>query len=64
MYGEYNPPTWDMKQDQKWVDMSVDYLNYLVNDLGFSCIKYFVIFNEPDGKGDACRAGCSSRLQE
>ena len=42
MYGEYNPPTWDMKQDQKWVDMSVDYLNYLVNDLGFSCIKYFV----------------------
>ncbi len=49
MYGEYNPPTWDMKADQRWVDMSVDYLNYLVNDLGFSCIKYFVIFNEPDG---------------
>lgn len=49
MYGEYNPPTWAMKQDRKWVDMSVDYLNYLVNDLGFSCIKYFVIFNEPDG---------------
>lgn len=49
MYGEYNPPAWDMKQDQKWVDMSVDYLNYLVNDLGFSCIKYIVIFNEPDG---------------
>lgn len=49
MYGEYNPPTWDMKEDQRWVDMSIDYLNYLVNDLGFSCIKYFVIFNEPDG---------------
>ncbi|MBD8388551.1 hypothetical protein [Dysgonomonas sp. BGC7] len=49
MYGEYNPPTWNMKADQKWVDMSVDYLNYLVNDLGFSCVKYFVIFNEPDG---------------
>lgn len=49
VYGEYNPPTWDMKADPKWVDMSVDYLNYLVNDLGFSCIKYFVIFNEPDG---------------
>lgn len=49
MYGEYNPPEWNLKQDQKWVDMSVDYLNYLVNDLGFSCIKYFVIFNEPDG---------------
>ncbi len=49
MYGEYNPPTWDMKADQAWVDMSIDYLNYLVNELGFSCIKYFVIFNEPDG---------------
>lgn len=49
VYGEYNPPTWDMKEDQKWVDMSVDYLNYLVNDLGFSCIKHFIIFNEPDG---------------
>lgn len=49
MFGEYNPPTWDMKADQKWVDMSVDYLNYLVNDLGFTCIRYFVIFNEPDG---------------
>ena len=49
MYGEYNPPTWDMKADRKWIDMSVDYLNYLVSDLSFSCIKYFVIFNEPDG---------------
>lgn len=49
MYGEYNPPTWEMKDSQQWIDMSVDYLNYLVNDLGFSCIKYFVIFNEPDG---------------
>ena len=49
VYGEYNPPTWDMKDDPKWVDMSVDYLNMLVNEKGFSCIKYFVIFNEPDG---------------
>jgi hypothetical protein len=49
VYGEYNPPTWEMKADRQWIDMSVDYLNYLVNDLGFSCIKYFIIFNEPDG---------------
>ncbi len=49
VYGEYNPPTWEMKDSQKWVDMSVDYLNYLVNELGFTCIKQFVIFNEPDG---------------
>lgn len=49
IYGEYNPPTWDMKQDQKWIDMAVDYLNMLVMDKGFTCIKHFVIFNEPDG---------------
>ena len=49
MYGEFNPPTEAMKSDSHWVDMSVDYLNYLVNDLGFDCIRYFVIFNEPDG---------------
>lgn len=49
VYGEYNPPTWEMKDDARWIDMSVDYLNFLVNDCGFSCIKYFVIFNEPDG---------------
>ena len=49
VYGEYNPPEWSMKDSPQWVDMSVDYLNYLVNDLGFDCIKYFIIFNEPDG---------------
>lgn len=49
IYGEYNPPTWEMKDSPEWVKMSVDYLNMLVNEKGFSCIKYFVIFNEPDG---------------
>lgn len=53
VFGEYNPPSFKMKQDQKWIDMSVDYLNYLVNDLGFACIKYFIIFNEPDGDWSA-----------
>lgn len=53
MFGEYNPPGFGMKQDQKWVDMSVDYLNHLVDDLNFTCIKYFVIFNEPDGNWSA-----------
>lgn len=49
IFGEYNPPTWEMKDAQEWVDMSVDFLNHLVNELGFSCIKHFIIFNEPDG---------------
>lgn len=48
-YGEYNPPTWAMKDSQRWVEMSVDYLHFLVCDLGFDCIRHFIIFNEPDG---------------
>lgn len=49
IYGEFNPPSPSMKDSERWVEMSVDYLNHLVNDLGFDCIKHFVIFNEPDG---------------
>lgn len=49
IYGEYNPPTWEMKDSPEWVRMSVDFLNYLVTEKGFDCIKHFIIFNEPDG---------------
>ena len=49
VYGEYNPPTWDKKGSQEWVEASVKHLNWLVADRGFDCIKHFVIFNEPDG---------------
>ena len=49
VYGEYNPPTWEMKDSPAWVKASVKHLNYLVGENGFTCIKYFVIFNEPDG---------------
>ena len=49
VYGEFNPPEPSMKDSQRWVEMSVNYLDYLVNELGFDCIKHFVIFNEPDG---------------
>ena len=49
VYGEYNPPTWEMKGSQEWVEASVRHLNWLVADNGFTCIRHFVIFNEPDG---------------
>lgn len=49
IFGEYNPPTWEMKDSQEWIDMSVDFLADLVLERGFDCIKQFVIFNEPDG---------------
>ncbi len=49
LFGEYNPPRWDMKQDQQWVEMATNYLNYLVAEKGMTCIKYYNFFNEPDG---------------
>lgn len=49
IYGEFNPPAWSMKDSDEWVEMSVKYLNWLVEDNGFHCIRNFVIFNEPDG---------------
>ncbi len=55
LFGEYNPPTspggerWDMYQSQEWVEMAVNYLNYLVVEKGMTCIKYYNFFNEPDG---------------
>jgi len=49
LFGEFNPPSWSMKQDTSWIGMAVDYLNYLVVEQGFTCIKYYNLFNEPDG---------------
>lgn len=49
LFGEYNPPEWSMKEDTAWISMAVDYLNYLVVEQGFTCIKYYNLFNEPDG---------------
>lgn len=49
VYGEFNPPSPELKGSDEWVRMSVAYLNWLVGENGFSCIRHFVIFNEPDG---------------
>ncbi len=49
MFGEFNPPKWSMKQDTAWIKIASDFLNYLVDDLGFTCIRYYNLFNEPDG---------------
>lgn len=63
VYGEYNPPTWEMKASQQWVTMAVDYLNFLVQEQGFTCIKHFVIFNEPDGNWASTDGNFSLWLQ-
>lgn len=49
IYGEFNPPDRSLKADDAWVKMSVDYLDWLVREKGFDCIRHFIIFNEPDG---------------
>ena len=49
LFGEFNPPDRSLKADPAWVKMSVDYLDWLVQEKGFDCIRHFIIFNEPDG---------------
>ena len=56
IWGEFNPPKAELKGSREWVEMSVSYLNRLVEHYGFNCIKHFVIFNEPDGNW-ACTDG-------
>ena len=49
MFGEFNPPNRKLKLDTKWVKMAVNYLNFLVVESGYTCIKYYIPTNEPDG---------------
>lgn len=49
LFGEFNPPTWSMRESWEWIEYSVKYLNFLVEEKGFTCITDFIIYNEPDG---------------
>jgi hypothetical protein len=35
--------------DQQWIDIIVQFLDYLINKKEFSCIKYYNLINEPNG---------------
>jgi len=35
--------------DLDWLDRSLNFLSYLVNDKGYTCVKYFNMVNEPNG---------------
>ncbi|MEO9806521.1 MAG: hypothetical protein ABJF04_24885 [Reichenbachiella sp.] len=35
--------------DLKWIQMIVDYLNFLIIDKGYTCIKIYDLVNEPNG---------------
>ena len=47
---EYNMFT-DVTSDPRWATMTADILEYLINNQGIRCIKYFVNSNEPNYSG-------------
>jgi hypothetical protein len=63
LIGDYGVPGFwgypgniDRVDDPRFTAMTVKYLDYLVNKKGFSCIKYYIITNEPNGDW-ACTKG-------
>ena len=53
--GDFQDDPWKMMEkvtsDIRWAKISADVLNFLVNQKGFSCIKWFVNSNEPNYAG-------------
>jgi len=50
LFGEWWPPDFIKKvNDSRWTDMASDYLEFLVKDEGYTCIKYYILGNEPNG---------------
>ena len=41
----------EVTSDVRWAKMSADVVNFLVNQKGFTCIKWFVSSNEPNYRG-------------
>ena len=54
--GDFQDDPWKMMEkvtsDIRWAKITADILNFLVNQKGFSCIKWFVNSNEPNYVGD------------
>lgn len=50
--GDFDEDPWKMMEkvtsDIRWAKITADILNFLVNQKGFSCIKWFVNSNEPN----------------
>ena len=53
--GQLNNDVWGMMEevtsDIRWAKITADVLNFLVNEKGYSCIKWFVNSNEPNLTG-------------
>jgi len=52
MFGEWGHEFVNGDRNQinsKWMNLTVEYLDYLINDKGYSCIKFYNMVNEPNG---------------
>ena len=59
LFGEWGAPgMWNLKKpsndinlatDDRWHEMIAEYLNYLIVEKGYTCIKYYNLVNEPNG---------------
>ena len=63
LLGDYGVPGFwgypgniDRVDDPRFIEMTTQYVSFLVKEKGFSCIKYYIITNEPNGDW-ACTRG-------
>lgn len=63
LLGDYGVPGFwgypgkiDRVDDPRYTKMTTAYLEFLIRDMGFDCIKYYIITNEPNGQW-ACTNG-------
>jgi hypothetical protein len=50
VWGEWGHVGGSSTYDQEWLSRSVNFLEYLVNTKGYTCVKYFTMVNEPNGE--------------
>ena len=49
IWGEWGHVGGTSGYDLDWLNRSINFLEYLVNTKGYTCIKYFTMVNEPNG---------------
>lgn len=56
LFGEWGAPGFwkepghiDRADDARWIQMITRYLDFLINEKGYTCIKYYNLVNEPNG---------------
>lgn len=62
LIGDYGVPGFwgyaggiDRADDPRYIEMTTKYLSFLKKDMGFDCIRYYIIINEPNGEWASTR---------